>query len=50
MSKGGSMEKYIDKITNLKNKLLLGKEISNKSICQLVFNAYKEVMKALFRL
>lgn len=51
MSKGGSMEKYINKVTNLKNKLLLlGKTILDKSICQLVFNAYEEVMKALFRL
>ncbi len=50
MSKGGSMEKYIDKVTNLKNKLLLGKAILDKSICQLVFNAYEEVMRALFKL
>ncbi len=42
------MEKYIDKVTNLKNKsLLLGKAILDKSICQLVFNAYEEVMKVV---
>jgi hypothetical protein len=50
MSKGGSMEKYINKVINLKNKLLLGKAILDKSICQLVFNAYEEVMRALFKL
>jgi hypothetical protein len=44
------MEEYVNKVPNLKNKLLLREIISNKSICQLVLNAFEKTMKTLLKL